>query len=89
MLIKFRTYRLKIFYIWAKNLVHMIDEKIVLDYIELHDKIEKFFEGGVERKRFIEALGMTRGTFKRKLVNKTMLSSEMLTLVREINNLKV
>ena len=68
----------------------IIDEKIVQDYIELHDRIEKFFEEAkIEKKGYIEAIGMARSTFNRKLKDKTMLGHEMLALVQKLNSLKV
>lgn len=67
----------------------IINDKVINDYIELHEKIDKFFEQArIERKYYIEAIGMSRPTFKRKLKNKTMLPNEMRALVNKINQLK-
>jgi hypothetical protein len=68
----------------------LIDERIIQDYIELHEKISKFFDDAkIEKKSYIESIGMSRPTFNRKLQGKTMLAHEMLALVKKINELKV
>jgi hypothetical protein len=68
----------------------LIDVRIINDYVELHSKIEKFFEEAkIEKKHYFTAIGMSRPTFNRKLKDKTMLPHEMLALVDKINQLKV
>jgi len=67
----------------------IISDKVINDYIELHEKIDKFFdEARIERKYYIQAIGMSRPTFNRKIKNKTMLPNEMRALVDKINQLK-
>lgn len=68
----------------------LIDEKIIQNYIDLHEKIDNFFsDARIEKKLYIEAMGMSRPTFNRKLKNKEMHPDEMLLLAQKINQLKV
>ena len=68
----------------------LIDEKIIHNYVDLHVKIDQFFESTkIEKKHYIELMGWTRPTFNRKLKEKTMSAEEMLKLVRELNKVSV
>jgi len=67
----------------------IIDDKVIKDYVDLHTRIENFFEKArIEKTYYIKAIGMSRPTFNRKIKNKTMLPNEMRALVDKINQLK-
>ncbi|NJK95888.1 MAG: hypothetical protein HC905_14135 [Bacteroidales bacterium] len=68
----------------------IIDERIIQDYSDLHEKIEKFFEEArIEKKQYFESMGMARSTFNRKLKERSMHPDEMLALAKKINQLKI
>jgi len=65
----------------------IIDTKVISDFIELQGKIEKLFiDGLLEKKRFSEAIGISRLTLARKLKEKSFSPEELLKLANEINN---
>ncbi len=67
----------------------IIDEKIIDQYTELHERIENLFsEYKLEKKFYAEKIGMSRQTFARKLKDKTFLAAEMKRLADLINKIK-
>jgi hypothetical protein len=64
----------------------VVDTKIISDFIDLQQKIEKLFiDGLLEKKRFAESVGISRLTFARKLKDKSFSPDELLKLANEIN----
>jgi hypothetical protein len=64
----------------------IVDIKIIQEYIALQEKLEKLFEEAkLEKKRYYEAINLTRPTFARKLKEKSFTPDELLNLANEIN----
>jgi hypothetical protein len=64
----------------------VVDTKIIADYIELQEKIERLFDDGVlEKKRFADACGFVRQTLAKKLKDKSFSANDLLNLANQIN----
>ena len=64
----------------------VVETKIITDFIQLQEKIERLFADGVlEKTRFADACGFSRQTLAKKLKDKTFSANELLRLANEIN----